>query len=114
MTAMTAWEKNRFSWPDELLDLTTRIPARPGITVQQLSVAAAGPGTSVATFSGIGRPPELIAQMERSLRDERHDIRIPGIREQLVGKELQGSFQATLTIRNAGRPEPATKARVQP
>ncbi|MFN9292908.1 MAG: hypothetical protein ACK6EB_32930 [Planctomyces sp.] len=114
VTGMTAWEKNRFSWPDELLDLTTRIPARPGITVQQLSVAAAGPGTSVATFSGIGRPPELIAQMERSLRDERHDIRIPGIREQLVGKELQGSFQATLTIRNAGRPEPATKARVQP
>ncbi|MFM7831994.1 MAG: hypothetical protein ACKPJD_09405, partial [Planctomycetaceae bacterium] len=93
-----------------------RIPARPGITVQQLSVAAAGPGTSVATFSGIGKPPELIAQMERSLRDERHDIRIPGIREQLVGKELQGSFQATLTIRNASRPESVAqpKAKVQP
>lgn len=116
VTALTAWERNRFSWPDELLDLTGRIPARPGITVQQLSVAAAGPGTSVATFSGIGRPPELIAQMERSLRDERHDIRIPGIREQLVGKELQGSFQATLTIRNASRPESAAqpKAKVQP
>lgn len=116
VTALTAWEKNRFSWPDELLDLTGRIPARPGITVQQLSVAAAGPGTSVATFSGIGKPPELIAQMERSLRDERHDIRIPGIREQLVGKELQGSFQATLTIRNASRPESVAqpKAKVQP
>jgi len=114
VTAMTTWERNRFSWPDELLELTSRIPARPGITVQQLSVSAAGPGTSVAAFSGIGRPPELIAQMERSLRDERHDIRIPGIREQLVGKELQGSFQATLTIRNSGRPESSAKAKVQP
>ena len=114
VTAMTTWEKNRFSWPDELLDLTTRMPARPGITVQQLSVSAAGPGTSVATFSGIGKPPELIAQMERALRDSRHDIRIPAIREQLVGKELQGSFQATLTIRNAGPAEPAAKAGVTP
>jgi Tfp pilus assembly protein PilN len=114
ITAMTTWEKNRFSWPDELLDITTRMPARPGITVQQLSVSAAGPGTSVATFSGIGKPPELIAQMERALRDSRHDIRIPAIREQLVGKELQGSFQATLTIRNAGPAEPAAKAGVTP
>ena len=81
---------------------------------RSLSVSAAGPGTSVATFSGIGKPPELIAQMERALRDSRHDIRIPAIREQLVGKELQGSFQATLTIRNAGPAEPAAKAGVTP
>lgn len=111
VTAMSTWEKNRISWPDELLDLTQRIPARPGITLQQFSAAAAGPGISVVTFSGVGRPPELIAQMERNLRDERHDIRIPGIREQVVGKELQGTFQATLTIRN---PQGRAKAKGQP
>jgi hypothetical protein len=101
---MSAWEKNRISWPDELLELTQKIPARPGITLQQLSAAPAGPGTSVLTFSGVGRPPELIAEMERNLRDSRHDIRIPGVREQLVGKEIHGTFQATLTIRNARPP----------
>lgn len=101
VAAMSAWEKNRISWPDELLELTQKIPARPGITLQQLSAAPAGPGISVLTFSGVGRPPELIAQMERNLRDSRHDIRIPGVREQLVGKEIHGTFQATLTVRNA-------------
>jgi hypothetical protein len=100
VTAMSAWEQNRISWPDELLELTQKIPPRPGITLQQFSAAPAGPGLSVVTFSGVGRPPELIAQMERNLRDSRHDIRIPGVREQRVGKELQGTFQATLTIRN--------------
>jgi Tfp pilus assembly protein PilN len=104
VATMSAWEKNRISWPDELLELTQKIPARPGITLQQLSAAPAGPGTSVLTFSGVGRPPELIAEMERNLRDSRHDIRIPGVREQLVGKEIHGTFQATLTIRNARPP----------
>jgi len=94
-----AWEKNRISWPDELRDLTKRIPARPNLTVQQLTISSAGTGTAVATFRGISKQPEVIAQMESNLRDKYHDIRVPGVREQQDGDKVVSSFQATLTIR---------------
>jgi len=99
VTSVAAWEKNRISWPDELRDLTERIPSLPDLTVQQLTISSAGPGTAVATFRGVGKSPEIIAQMENSLRDKYHDIRIPGVREQQEGNIVVSTFQATLTIR---------------
>lgn len=97
---LTAWEKNRISWPDELRDLTMRIPSSPDLVVQQLSIASAGPGTAVATFRGVGKQPEIIAQMETKLRDKYHEIRIPAVREQQDGNKITAAFQATLTIRS--------------
>jgi hypothetical protein len=94
-----SWEKNRISWPDELRDLTKRIPASPEIIVQQLTISPAGPGTAVATFRGVGKQAEKISQMEAGLRDKYHDIRIPGVREQQEGDKVTATFQATLTIR---------------
>ncbi len=99
VTSVAAWEKNRISWPDELRDLTARIPSLPDLTVQQLTISSAGPGTAVATFRGVGKSPEVIAQMENNLRDKYHDIRIPGVREQQEGSNVVSTFQATLTIR---------------
>lgn len=98
-STLNAWDKNRISWPDELRDLSERIPARPDLTVQQLTISGAGPGTAVATFRGVAKQPEVIARMENSLRDKYHDIRVPGVREQQDGKEITSAFQATLTIR---------------
>ena len=99
VTSVAAWEKNRISWPDELRDLTERIPSLPDLTVQQLTISSAGPGTAIATFRGVGKSPEVIAQMENNLRDKYHDIRIPGVREQQEGDIVVSTFQATLTIR---------------
>ncbi len=99
MASVSAWEKNRISWPDELRDLTERIPSLPNLTVQQLTISSAGPGTAVATFRGVGASPEIIAQMENNLRDKYHDIRVPGVREQQEGNKVVSTFQATLTIR---------------
>jgi hypothetical protein len=96
---LSAWDKNRISWPDELRDLTVRIPSSPDLVVQQLTISAAGPGTAVATFRGVGKQPEVIAQMESNLRDKYHDIRVPGVREQQEGTKTTSTFQATLTIR---------------
>lgn len=96
---LSSWEDNRISWPDELRDLTSKIPSSPVIRIDQLSVSPAGSGTAVASFRGTAIPPEQIAVMENNLRDEWHSIRIPGIREQLVNRKITASFQATLTIK---------------
>ena len=98
-TTLAAWDKNRISWPDELRDLTVRIPSRPNLVVEQLTISPAGSGTAVATFRGVGKQPEVIAQMEKNLRDKYHEIRIPGVREQQDGTKITSAFQATLTIR---------------
>lgn len=99
-TLLTAWEKNRICWPDELRDLTRRMPARPDLVVQQLTAAPAGNGRVVVTFRGQGSQPEVIQQMENSLRDRYHDLRIPGIREQQQGDHTTWAFQTTMTIRS--------------
>jgi Tfp pilus assembly PilM family ATPase len=96
---LSTWENNRISWPDELRDLTERIPSSPDLVVQQLTISSAGPGTAVATFRGVGKSPDVIAAMEAKLRDKHHEIRIPGVREQQEGNKVIATFQATLTIR---------------
>jgi hypothetical protein len=98
-TSLAAWEKNRISWPDELRDLTNRIPSSPDLVVQQLTISSAGSGSAVATFRGVGKQPEVIARMESALRDKYHDIRVPGVREQQNGNKVVATFQATLNIR---------------
>lgn len=102
---LSAWEKNRISWPDELRDLTEKIPSSPDLVVQQLTIAAAGPGTAVATFRGVGKSADVIASMESKLRDKYHDIRVPGVREQQEGNKVTATFQATLTIRKRSAAE---------
>ena len=97
--SLTAWENNRISWPDELRDLTVRIPSSPDLAVQQLTITSGSPGTAVATFRGVSKLPEFIARMENNLRDKYHDIRVPGVREQQDGTKVTSAFQATLTIR---------------
>ncbi len=114
VTSLTAWERNRISWPDELKDLTERIPSSPDLTVQQLTISSSGSGTAVATFRGIGKSPDVIATMESKLRDKYHDIRVPGVREQQDGNKVVSTFQASLTIRKRtasqyGAAEPTTK-----
>lgn len=96
---LSTWEKNRISWPDELRDLTEKIPSSPDLVVQQLTISSAGPGTAVATFRGVGKSADVIATMESKLRDKYHDIRVPGVREQQEGNKVIATFQATLTIR---------------
>lgn len=98
--ALKSWESNRISWPDELKDLTDRIPSSPELTIGQLTVSPAGAGTAVATFRGTGKTPEVISQMEVKLRDKYHDIQIPAVREVQENNNTLASFQATLRIRS--------------
>ncbi|MBL8818694.1 MAG: hypothetical protein JNL58_21885 [Planctomyces sp.] len=98
--SLKTWENNRFSWPDELRDLTERIPSSPELVIQQLTVSPAGSGTAVASFRGIGKQPEVISQMETSLRDKYHDIQIPAVREVQEGSKVLSAFSATLKIRS--------------
>ncbi len=106
--SLSAWEKNRFSWPDELRDLTNRIPASPDLVVQQLSISPAGAGRATVTFRGTGRQPEMIQQLESNLRDSYHQLRIPGIREQQEGGKTVWTFQTTMTVQSRTREQYAT------
>ncbi len=99
-SSLSAWEKNRFSWLDELRDLTQRMPSSPDLVVQQLSISPAGVGRATVSFRGVGKQPEVIQDMERRLRDGFHELRIPGIREQQEGNKSTWSFQTTMTIRS--------------
>ena len=96
--ALAAWEKNRFSWLDEIRDLTERMPERSDLTIRQLSISK-GRGSSTITFSGVAKKSDAVANMEASLRDEHHTIRTPSLRERSSGGNPSWSFQSTMRVK---------------
>lgn len=97
--ALAVWEKNRFSWLDELRDLTERMPDRRDLTIRQLSISQGSRGSSTVTFSGVATKQDAVAQMESSLRDEQHAIRTPSLRERSSGGTRTWTFQSTLRVK---------------
>ncbi|MFN8709112.1 MAG: hypothetical protein ACK50J_20705, partial [Planctomyces sp.] len=74
-----------------------------GMIIHQLTVSPSGAGRSVASFRGTAKQPELIAELESQLRDPFHDLRIPGIREQVDGNVTTWTFQTSLNIRRRSK-----------
>lgn len=96
---LAGWERSRISWLDELRDLTLRMPASSDLTVQRFSASPSRGNEAVVTFSGESRSPEIVSQMEQSLRDEHHQPRTPGVRERLTEDRSVWTFQTTMTVK---------------
>ncbi|MFP6762625.1 MAG: hypothetical protein VB858_03375 [Planctomycetaceae bacterium] len=99
--ALTAWDRSRVSWLDELRDLTLRMPPVKEVRIQQLAMSQSG-DSYVATFDGVARNASAVELMEISLRDRWHQLRTPGIREQSGRRntrERAWTFQTTMTFR---------------
>ena len=97
--AIDSWEDSRISWLDELRDLTVRMPSSRELTVQRFSASPSRGGNATVTFSGESRAPEVITQMEQSLRDEHHAPRTPGVRERPAQDRSLWTFQTTMTVK---------------
>ena len=99
---LSRWESSRIDWLDELRDLTIRIPSSPELSLQQFTATPTRKG-AVVSFSGTGRSPEVIRQMEVALHDQYHQLKTPGIRERKQGKKSIWTFQTTMTVRSRPR-----------
>jgi len=98
-SAIESWEDTRISWLDELRDLTLRMPPSRELTVQRFSASPSRGGGATITFSGESRAPEVVTQMEQSLRDEHHAPRTPGLRERPSQDQPVWTFQTTMTVK---------------
>ncbi|MGE0375061.1 MAG: hypothetical protein AB7I48_01450 [Planctomycetaceae bacterium] len=96
--ALEAWENSRISWLDELRDLTLRMPPSSDLTVQRFSASPSRGTEATITFSGESRSPDVVAQMEQSLRDDHHRPKTPGVRERLTQERPVWTFQTTMTV----------------
>ena len=97
--ALTSWEASRFSWLDEIRDLTERMPSRSDLTIRQLNIRQGSRGSSSISFSGVAKKSDAVARMEVSLRDEHHTIRTPGLREASRGANRAWTFQSTMRVK---------------
>ena len=95
---LSAWEDSRIAWPDELRDITLRMPARSDMTIRNLTVTSGRNGTSVMSFRGVATNPDAVAIMENRLRDKHHNPRTPGLREQSVGDKSVWTFQTSMSL----------------
>lgn len=96
--SLTSWEKSRITWPDELRDITLRMPPRDAMTIQNLTVSSGRNGTSLISFRGVATKPDAVAVMESRLRDKYHNPRTPGLREQQVGDKTVWTFQTSMSV----------------
>jgi hypothetical protein len=96
---LSAWEQSRINWPDELRDITLRMPPRSAMTIQNLTVSAGRNGSSVISFRGAATNPDAVAIMESRLRDKYHNPRTPGLREQRSGDKTMWTFQTSMSVK---------------
>lgn len=101
--ALTAWEASRFSWLDEIRDITERMPSRSDLTVRQLNIRQGSRGTASVSFGGVAKKSDAVARMEHSLRDDHHTIRTPGLREASRGDDRSWTFQSTMRVKRRSR-----------
>ena len=97
--SLTAWEKSRVVWLDELRDLTLRVPGRGRVQVSRLTISPSRGSNWSMTFDGVARDAATVRDMEDFLRAANYIVRTPTLREQSRGKQSVWSFQTTITLK---------------
>lgn len=105
--AVAAWQSNDITWLDELKDLSDRFPERNESLVRKMTLSAADNGLGVVSLSVQVNSPEVITELESSIRDDRHRVRSARVTEVNDSDELTWSFDTTITFQPLPRPEKA-------
>ena len=92
-----SWRANDVAWIDELRELSERFPDGDDAVVKRMQMMAAGNGGSIQLQLEVADP-EVLAQLEASLRDVRHRVRSKRIAE-LGGERRYGwAFETRIDL----------------
>jgi len=92
------WNRNSIIWLDELRNLSTGLPSGQDLVLQRLNASSARGGKGMVSFQGLAREPQVITQMEVTLRDDRHEVQTPRIEERVQEKSYPWGFETAISV----------------
>lgn len=96
--SLEEWNRNSIVWLDELRNLSTGLPSGQDMVLQRLNVSSSRGGKGLVSFQGLAREPQVITQMEVTLRDDRHEVQTPRIEERAQEKTLSWGFETAISV----------------
>ncbi|QDU81789.1 Competence protein A [Polystyrenella longa] len=100
LKALKDWEARNINWLDELRDISVQLPPSKDAMIQRMSLSLAPEGRGAAgqiSFQGFVRDSSIVYELEQSLSDKHHRIRIPRVKER-VGDFYGSHYDATLGV----------------
>jgi Tfp pilus assembly PilM family ATPase len=104
LDAIKQWQRSDIAWLDELKDLSERFPEQNESLVKRMSMSAGPDGGGVMDLSVQVKSPDVVTEMEASIRDERHSVSSKRVAEVTDIEELTWSFDTKILFRPLARP----------
>jgi hypothetical protein len=92
------WEQSELNWLEELRELSTRFPEAEQAVVQRITMAPSSGNRGLISMSIRVRDPEIIADLENSLRDKRHQVSSKRISQATSNQAYAVQFETSVVV----------------
>lgn len=96
--AIEDWNSNGVVWLDELRELSLKFPPGQDLVIQRMAMTPTRSGKASISFQGLARESKVVARMEASLRDSRHEVQTPRVEERVNDKMYSWSFDTAISL----------------
>lgn len=103
--AVDAWRSDDIAWLDELRDLSERLPGGEQVLIRRMSMSTDSLGNGVIDLAVQVSQPEVVANLEDALRDERHSVSSKRVTESDEQAKLPWAFETRIAFKPADLPE---------
>ncbi len=109
LDAVERWEASEINWLDELRRLSEQFPSADEAVVQRITMAPSAGSRGLISMSVRVRDPEIIADLETSLRDATHQVSSQRISQSGDEQSFSVQFETSVLVTpTGGTAEPPT------
>lgn len=103
--AVNAWRSDDIAWLDELRELSERLPGGEQALIRRMSMSTDSAGNGVIDLAVQVSRPEVVANLEDAIRDERHSVSSKRVTESDEKAKLPWAFETRIAFQPADLPE---------
>ena len=100
-----AWRQDDIAWLDELRELSERLPSQDQALIRRMSMSTDSQGNGVVDLAVQVNQPEVVANLEDAVRDERHSVSSKRVTESDESAKLPWAFETRIVFKPADVPE---------
>ncbi|MBM4074990.1 MAG: hypothetical protein FJ267_05030 [Planctomycetes bacterium] len=105
LDAINDWRSDEIVWLDELKELSDRLPQSDQALLRRLTLAVDSQRNGVVNLSVQVSKPEVVAQLEDALRDDRHSVSSKRVSEAEDRSDFPWGFETRIVFNSAGPPK---------
>ncbi len=96
--AIAGWEGKGVNWLEELENFSQQFPSARDAMVLRMTLGPSRGARGAISFNGLARHPEIVTQMELSLRDDGHEIQTPRVQEREQENGYTWQFESKMEL----------------